>query len=350
MALSKVDPNFLNVSQVGGRRNLIINGAMTIDQRNEGSSVANINAAGSYIVDRWKSMSVNTWGGSGAIFTMQQNMDSLTPPAGFKHYLGVLCQNGDSSLPSNASHDLSQMIEGHDSIRLAWGTSDAKDVTLSFWVRSNLTGTFGGSITNGTYSEYYVWSYTIDAANTWEYKTVTISGETSGAWQTSNNIGLGVNFNLNAGSAVQSTPGVWTSGPDVGPTGQQQIGLTTNNVFYITGVQLEVGDTATPFEHRSYAEELSLCQRYFQRKLIPQDYNDSLNNSSQYNSFDLANTMRSNGTVSVRTQIRYWTGGTAANVTPTLYGSTNHILMTATGLSSGRGWIDGEVNVDSEFY
>jgi hypothetical protein len=349
MALSKVNPNFVNNTPYG-RRNLIINGAMTIDQRNEGSSVANISAAGSYITDRWKSMSVNTWGGSAATFTMQQNMDSLTPPAGFKHYMGIKCQNGDSSLPSNASHDFSQMIEGYDIIRLAWGTSDAKDVTLSFWVRSNLTGTFGGSITNGTYSEYYVWSYTINTANTWEYKTVTISGETSGAWQISNNLGMGVNFNLNAGSAVQSTPGVWTSGPDVGPTGQQQIGLTTNNVLYITGVQLEVGDEATPFEHRPYAEELALCQRYFQRKVVPQDYRSDGAATAQYNSFDLPVNMRTNGSGSVRTQVRYWTAGSAANVTPTIYSYQNHMLLTASGLSNGRGWIDGEINLDAEFY
>ena len=244
-------------------RNRIINGAQVIDQRNAGAAVTGINSAGFYITDRWKSMAVNTWGGSGVVFSGQQNRDSLTPPAGFTNYLGMATTTQSTSLPATATVDLTQVIEGFNMADFAWGTANAQPVTLSFWVRSNLTGTFGGSITNSAYNRSYVFSYTISAANTWEYKTVTIPGETTGTWLTTNGLGANISFSLGAGSSMMTTPGSWNSALFSAPAGQQQICASTSNRFYITGVQLEEGTAASPFENRLIGTELALCQRYY---------------------------------------------------------------------------------------
>ena len=260
--------NAVNIAQSGSNnqtmRNRIINGAQVIDQRNAGAAVTGINAAGFYITDRWKSMAVNTWGGSGVVFSGQQNRDSLTPPAGFTNYLGMATTTQSTSLPATTTLDLTQVIEGFNMAYFACGTANAQPVTLSFWVRSNLTGTFGGSVTNSAYNRAYVFSYTISAANTWEYKTVTIPGETTGTWLTTNGLGANISFSLGAGSSMMTTPGSWNSTLFSAPTGQQQICASTSNRFYITGVQLEEGTAASPFENRLYGTELLLCQRYYQ--------------------------------------------------------------------------------------
>jgi hypothetical protein len=261
--------NAVNIAQSGSNnqtfRNRIINGAQVIDQRNAGAAVTGINAAGFYITDRWKSMAVNTWGGSGVVFSGQQNRDSLTPPAGFTNYLGMATTTQSTSLPATTTLDLTQVIEGFNMADFAWGTANAQPVTLSFWVRSNLTGTFGGSVTKSAYNRSYVFSYTISAANTWEYKTVTIPGETTGTWLTTNGLGANISFSLGAGSSMMTTPGSWNSTLFSAPTGQQQICASTSNRFYITGVQLEEGTAASPFENRLYGTELQLCQRYYEK-------------------------------------------------------------------------------------
>jgi hypothetical protein len=244
-------------------KNRIINGDMTIDQRNNGAAVNNITGAGFFITDRWKSMAVNSWAASGVVFSGQQNRDSLTPPAGFTNYLGIATTTQSTSLPATATLDLTQVIEGFNVADLGWGTANAQPVTLSFWARSNLTGTFGGSLINSAYNRVYVFSYTISAANTWEYKTVTITGDTSGTWLTTNGIGITVSFSLGAGSSMMTTPGSWGSTLVSAPTGQQQICASTSNRFYITGVQLEKGTVATSFDYLPYTTELQLCQRYY---------------------------------------------------------------------------------------
>jgi hypothetical protein len=257
--------NAVNIAQSGSNnqtmRNRIINGAMTIDQRNNGAAVT-ITGAGSFITDRWKSMAVNSWAASGVVFSGQQNRDSLTPPAGFTNYIGVATTTQSTSLPATATLDLTQVIEGFNVADLGWGTANAQPVTLSFWARSNLTGTFGGSLINSAYDRVYVFSYTISSANTWEYKTITITGDTSGTWLTTNGIGITLSFSLGAGSSMMTTPGSWGSTLFSAPTGQQQICASTSNRFYITGVQLEEGTAASPFENRLYTTELQLCQRY----------------------------------------------------------------------------------------
>jgi len=254
-----------------GMRNKIINGDMRIDQRNNGAAVTGVNGAGFYSVDRWKSMAVNTWSTSAATFSMQRNANTLTPPPNFTNYLGVSVTTAEPSLPAISTHELTQVVEGFNLADLGWGTASAKPVTLSFWVRSNLTGTFGGSFTNSVYSRSYVFSYTIASANTWEYKTIAVPGETDGSWLTTNDLGVNVSFSLGAGSSMLSAPDVWNTSLFSAPTGQQQICASTSNVFYITGVQLEAGTVATPFERRQFGQELALCQRYFEKS-----YNDDV--------------------------------------------------------------------------
>ena len=260
-------------------RNKIINGAQVIDQRNAGAAVTGINGAGTYITDRWKSMAVNSWAGSSFAFTGQQNRGSVTPPAGFSNYLGVSTTTAAATPPATATFDLTQVIEGYNIADLAWGSASAKSVTLSFWVYSNLTGTFGGSICNSAYNRFYIFSYSVTTANTWTQISVTIAGDTSGTWLTTNGIGMNVSFSLGAGSSMVTTAGSWGATTYGGVTGQQQICASTSNYFYITGVQLEAGTTASPFEYRQYGTELVLCQRYYEKtydqSVVPGTINES---------------------------------------------------------------------------
>ncbi len=239
-----------------GLKNRIINGDMVIDQRNAGASVTIPATSVTYTVDRWFS-----YASQASKFTVQQNAGSVTPPAGFTNYLGCT----SSSAYSVVAGDLfvvSQRVEGLNVADLAWGTASAATVTLSFWVRSSLTGTFGGSLKNSAGDRSYPFSYTISAANTWEKKSVTIAGDTSGTWLTTNGIGIDLNFGLGAGSTFSGTAGSWQAANLVSATGATSVVGTNGATFYITGVQLERNTTATPFEWIPYTTELQLCQRY----------------------------------------------------------------------------------------
>jgi len=236
-------------------RNRIINGGMVIDQRNAGASVTANNV---YSLDRWLAISdtSNKW-------TVQQNAGSVTPPTGFTNYLG--CTSLSAYTPISTDYfGPNQRIEGYNVADLNWGSSSASPITLSFWVRSSLTGSFGGSIQNSSQNRSYAFPYTISSANTWEYKTITIAGDTSGTWLTTNGIGFVVHFSLGAGSSRVGTASTWTGTSNVfAPTGSVNVVGTNGATFYITGVQLEAGTTASPFEYRQYGAELYLCQRYY---------------------------------------------------------------------------------------
>ncbi len=238
-----------------GLKNRIINGAMVIDQRNAGASVTPTN--GTYTLDRWA-----FYVSQSSKLTTQQNAGSVTPPSGFTNYLGVT----SSSAYSVVSGDfflLAQSIEGYNMADLAWGTANAKTVTLSFWVRSSLTGTFGGSIQNEGQTRSYPFTYSISSANTWEYKTITIAGDTSGTWLTTNARGMYLFIGLGNGTTYSGPSGSWAGANYTGATGATSVVGTNGATFYITGVQLEIGSTATPFERRLYGQELANCQRYF---------------------------------------------------------------------------------------
>jgi hypothetical protein len=237
-------------------KNRIINGAMVIDQRNAGASVATSGGTNIYTLDRWQALYSQT-----SKFTVQQNAGSVTPPAGFTKYLGVTSSSA-YSVASGDYFSVNQAIEGFNTADLAFGTASASIVTLSFWVRSSLTGTFGGSLQNGNQDYCYPFTYTISVANTWEQKSVTVAAPTSGTWFTTNQGGLYLSFALGVGSTYSGTAGSWASGLKLSATGATSVVGTNGATFYITGVQLEKGSTATSFDYRPYGTELALCQRY----------------------------------------------------------------------------------------
>jgi hypothetical protein len=237
-------------------KNRIINGAMEIDQRALGTTTINSDAAWIYTLDRWNSVGQTSAG----VFTVQQ---SSTSPAGFtKSFLATVTT---SSTPgANALYIIRQVIEGYNCADLAWGTSDAKTITFSFYVRSSVTGTFAGVLKNQPENRSYAFTYTINSADTWEKKSVTIAGDTSGTWLTTNGSGMNVYFSIGAGSSRVGTPGSWGNTNLYGATGQTNLIETNGATFYITGVQLEVGSVATEFERRPFGTELQLCQRYYE--------------------------------------------------------------------------------------
>jgi hypothetical protein len=237
-------------------RNKVINGAMDIDQRNAGASVTP--TATGYTIDRWQAGVTQA-----SKISVQQNAGAVTPPAGFTNYLGMTSLSAYSVLAGD-TFSFFQQVEGLNVADFGWGTVNAATVTLSFWARSSLTGLFGGSIVNSAQNRAYPFSYTINAANTWEYKTITIPGDTSGTWLTNNGIGVSVRFSGGSGSNLSGTAGSWAAANYWSATGATSIVGTNGATFYITGVQLEVGSVATPFERRLYTTELQLAQRYCQ--------------------------------------------------------------------------------------
>jgi hypothetical protein len=258
MALTQVDQGLLGTyAQYTGFKNRILNGQMVIDQRNAGASVTPAN--GQYLTDRW-----NAALSQASKFSAQQNAGSVTPPAGFPNYLGITSLSAYSITASDV-FNIIQPLEGFTTADLAWGTASAQTVTLSFWVRSSLTGTFGGSLANYALTRSYPFTFTISSANTWEQKSITIAGDTSGTWVGATNAGsMYVRFNLGTGSTYSGTAGAWASADYRSATGATSVVGTNGATFYITGIQLEKGSTATSFDYRPYGTELQLCQRYYQ--------------------------------------------------------------------------------------
>jgi hypothetical protein len=234
---------------------------MRIDQRNAGASVTPTD--GQYTVDRFLA------GVSQASkLTVQQ---SSIVPTGFSNSL-LVTSSSAYSVTSTDYFDIQQRIEGFNTADLAWGTANAQTVTLSFWVRSSLTGTFGGCIRNSGQNYSYPFSYTISVANTWEQKTITITGPTAGTWiGATNGVGMIVQFALGMGSTLSNTAGSWYSGNFRSATGATSVVGTNGATWYVTGAQLEVGSTATPFERRLYNQELANCQRYYYRLVSGND-------------------------------------------------------------------------------
>ena len=238
-------------------RNRIINGGMRIDQRNSGASVS-INGLGvTYTLDRWAIRN-----DTDAVVSVQQ---SSIAPTGFNNSLLYTVTTADASLGATQNYSVQQRIEGFNMADFGWGTASAQTVTLSFWVRSSLTGTFGGSLSNSAATRSYPFTYTISSANTWEQKTVTIAGDTTGAWLTTNGIGAYLYLSTGAGSTMSGTAGVWAGSDFRSATGAVSVVGTSGATFYITGVQLEAGSVVTPFERRPYGAELALCQRYYNK-------------------------------------------------------------------------------------
>ena len=261
--LDEVQVANLNGGPLAGTRNRIINGDMRIDQRNNGA-VVTLAVADAYTIDRWNAQE-DTDGG----MTAER---STTAPAGFIYSLLFTTTTADTSLGATQSAWFRQHVEGLNVDDLAWGTANAKTITLSFWVRSSLTGTFGGSATNSAVNRSYPFTFTISSANTFEYKTITIPGDTTGTWLADAGRGITIFLGLGVGSTYSGTAATWAGAAYYSATGATSVVGTNGATFYITGVQLEPGTVDTPFERRSYGQELALCQRYYYQTSQPYDF------------------------------------------------------------------------------
>ena len=238
-------------------RNRLINGDMRIDQRNAGAAVTY--ATQGFVVDRF---SVEKQNLSTLVATAQQVSDA---PSGFVYSLKTTVTTAEASGVSSAFIGADQRIEGFNFADMAFGTASAQSFTLSFWVKSSVTGTYPVSFFNAGVNRAYLATYSISSANTWEYKTITVAGDTSGTWNTTNGIGLGFQFGLGGGSNSEGTAGSWGSTYKSRTSACVNLNATLNATWQITGVQLEAGSVATPFERRPYGTELSLCERYFEQ-------------------------------------------------------------------------------------
>jgi hypothetical protein len=238
-------------------RNKIINGDMRIDQRNAGAAVTNPGGVTVYGVDRFAADN-----STDAVYTVQQVTDA---PSGFISSAKITVTTADASIGASQVSSFYQAIEGYNLADFGWGTSSAQTVTMSFWVKSSLTGTFGGALRGAASTRSYPFTYTISAANTWEQKVITIVGETTGTWNNTNGVGVQVLFGLAVGSTFSGTPGAWASASLRSATGATNILSTLSATWFITGVQLEKAAAATSFENRPFGTELAMCQRYYYR-------------------------------------------------------------------------------------
>ena len=250
----QVDGQQLPTAGALSHRNLIANGNFRIDQRNGGASITT-SAGNNFPVDRWL-----LYDAAGSDFTSEQDTDA---PTG--HDFSLLVTSAAATSPgANDYYFVCQRIEGNNVAHLNFGSSDAQTVAISFYVKSSLTGTFSGALGNASFNRAYPFTYSISSANTWEQKTVTIAGDTAGTWATNNTTGLQVLWDLGSGTNRVGTAGAWVGSDHRGVSSSTQIVATSGATFRLAGVQLEVGEKATPFEHRSYGDELARCQRYFQ--------------------------------------------------------------------------------------
>ena len=333
MALIKVKTR--GTENVTGRRNIVHNGAMQVDQRHNGSSftVVNGNSITGYIADRFR---INE--NSSSAMTAQTVSDA---PAGFAHSIKLTVTTADASLAGTEFHRIIQGIEGKDIAHLNFGSANAKTLTLSFHVKSSVTGQYYFSIFNGAANRTQLKGYTISSANTWEKKTITITPDTAGTWVNTNAVGMYIMWSLGTGTSYQSnTIDAWIGSFAMAKSDQVNLAATNGSTFQLTGVQLEIGDTASDFEHRSHSEELSLCQRYFY-KFINTGLSDQFNfyspyspaqitaglpNSSAICPMTFPTTMRAAPTVATTIS-----GGTLNRQTSTPFGYVAQIGTTSTG-------------------
>jgi hypothetical protein len=297
-----------------GFKNRIINGDMRIDQRNAGASVTITGA--NYTVDRWQGQASQT-----SKFTVQQ---SSTAPAGFSKSI-LVTSSSAYALTAGDYFSVQQVIEGFNTADLGWGGASAQAVTLSFRVRSSLTGVFSGTLNNSANNRSYPFTYTIITANTWEQKSVTIAGDTTGTWLTDNGVGVKVWFSLGTGTTYSGTAGAWAGALNLGATGATSVVGTSGATFYITGVQLEKGSTATAFDYLDYGRSLIQCQRYYQK------LNISIGPTYAGFSGNIPGATR----ISLPVTGRVAPTVTFSNIAATLTNSTNVSFLSADGFTYG---------------
>jgi hypothetical protein len=327
-------------------RNLIINGAMQVAQR--GSSTASVTSNGYYASDRmnWTNGTLGTW-------TISQ---STTTPDGFSNSYKALCTVADASPAAGDYAALEYSIEGQDLQHLQKGSSSAKKVTLSFWTRSNKTGTYVVELKDQDNNRHIASTYTISSADTWEHKTLTFAGDTTGSFDNDNSKSLSLYWYLGAGTTFTSgtLATSWASVTNANRAAGLSVNLgdTVNNEWYITGVQLEVGEKATPFEHRSYGDELARCQRYYNRYTSTDTEGGLMNFAvwsaqTKYGGFTFTTEMRANPTFSVSalSDFNFYTASSTGVPTAIerVDGDTKYAEMrvthTSLGNSGNSGWL-----------
>ena len=321
-----------------GRKNLIINGGMQVSQRLGSSGENDLTGTTSgFSVDRFKS-----WQNGGGELKLQQ---STNAPPGFTNSLLHTVNTADISVGANDYYMLQQRIEGFNTHHLNWGTSNAKDVTLSFWVRSSVSGVYSLSLWRGSQTYNYVTDYTINNVNTWEYKTITIPGPTGGTWATTSGTGVGIWWDLGSGTTYSTaTTETWGQNNKFRVPSQASWISTGSAEFRMTGVQLEVGTNATDFEYRSYGEELALCQRYYQQTIFSNGHGGNTQGTNMYGNLHTIVSMRANPTVGATGPLEVNSNGvntTQSSVNVASYGTnivnSFIIINNFSGLAQGKG-------------
>jgi hypothetical protein len=331
---SGLDTNAVQV----GMKNRIINGAMMISQAAAGASVTQ-STGNQFPVDRFI-----VAGTIASKFTAQQ---SSTVPAGFKNSV-VITSSSAYTVGAAETFVFQQRIEGFNVADLGWGAVGAQTVTVSFWVRSSVTGTFGGSLRNSAADRSYPFSYTINSANTWEQKSVTIAGDTTGTWLSDSGTGINLNFSVGTGATLSGPAGSWAAGNYTSATGAASVVGTSGATFYITGVQLEKGSTATSFDYRPYGTELALCKRYLPIYNSTTANSDPVGTHSLFSAtagvaqftFDVEPRVPPSGLVVTGTFRATIPGNNTWTVTPTLAGSSLKmatLALAGTGMGTGFG-------------
>ena len=327
-------------------RNRIINGDMRIDQRNNGASIS-VTATG-FPVDRFY-VNANSFG----VISAQR---STVAPAGFTNSALMTVTTARSSIAASDVYGIRQTIEGFNTADFGWGAAGAQTVTLSFWVRSSIAGTYTVSLFNAAFNRSYVATYTVNSANTFEYKTVTVPGDTTGTWATDNTASVNVFWDLGSGSNFQATANSWVASGSLRTSGSTNWISTNGATFYLTGVQLEVGTAATPFERRQFGQELALCQRYY----LPIGAGELLGvfqgsaNAVLWVNYPVQ--MRASPTTtfpSLTNAIDQWGTATRTPTATTANASTKTLWSTATGMSGSTignpaVWVGGTIQLNAE--
>jgi len=341
MAITRLGPNQdITAAKIAGTinfKNLIINGDMSIDQRNSGSSITPTN--GQYGVDRWQN-AVNV----SSKYSIQQVSDA---PTGFV-YSNKVTSLSAYSIGAGELAGLRQYVEGYNITKLDWGTSDAQTVTLSFWVKSSLTGDFGVTVGNDNGRTYGA-LYNISSADTWEKKSVTIEGDTSGTWLTTNGKGISLVFALSTGSAFLATADSWNASTSYGVTGQTQILATNSATWQVTGVQLEADTSASDFEFLPYDVNLMRCQRYYEKSY---SYATAPGTNTYVGAtrFNGSTDASSNMVVCIEYATQKRTSPTQTYYTPSgTSGSWNIVRSGSSGTATANNWNNNETKLNAYF-
>ena len=272
-----------------GRKNLIINGDIQVSQRY--GQTATTTGSGTYVIDRFRHEN-----GNAGSTTCQRVVDA---PPGFYTSMKITVTGTDTSIAANDYSYVRHIIEGANINHLNWGSSNAKTVTLSFWVKSSIIGPHAGAFWNANFDRSFPFDYIINSANSWEHKSITVPGCPDGTWETGFGRGINVAWTQLSGSTYTGTPNQWNSAGDIASENLVNLLATSGATWYITGIQLEIGSNATEFENRPYAEEFRLCQRYFYKKVEPVwGYNIGTNNNYYRAPIDFPVIMRTTPTMS----------------------------------------------------